>query len=278
VTVSQLEFDFIAKLVRDEAAIVLQDGKEYLVDRRLAPIARAAGMQSVAELVRHLRADGRSPLRGQVVDALTINETLFLRDIHPFETLVSDLLPRLIAARETERRIRVWSAATSSGQEAFSVAMLVREHFPRLSTWDVDILGTDISPTMIARARRGVFRESELRRGLSEALRSRYFEREGDGWRPTAEVRRLVRFEQLNLIERWPPMEPMDVVLLRNVLIYFDQPTRRAILDRVVRLLRADGVLLLGGVETTMTHPELESRNNGRTTWFVRRPETVVDG
>lgn len=270
-TVGQVDFDYIANVVREDAAIVLPDGKEYLVDRRLAPIVRAAGMESVAELVRHLRAHRRSPLRGQVVDAMTVNETLFFRDGHPFETLAGDLLPEIIVARESERRLRVWSAATSSGQEAFSLAVLLREHFPRLSTWDVDIWGTDLSTTMIAAARRAVYRESELRRGLSDALRDLYFEREAEGWRPIAEIRRLVRFDVMNLADRWPQIEMMDVVLLRNVLIYFDQPSRQAILHRVARQLRPDGILLLGGVETALAHPSFEAHHNGRTTWFVRR-------
>lgn len=273
VDIGAAEFDFVANLLHSDAAIVLEAGKEYLVEGRLAPLLRETGLGSISELVNRLRADPSSPLRTRVVDALTTNETLFFRDGHPFDSLRSDVLPDLISRREDVRRLRIWSAACSSGQEAVSLGIVLRDGFPRLSTWDVKVLATDVSPTMVQRARRGVYTPAETRRGLTPALVNRYFEPVDGGHRVVDEVRRSLDVQLLNLVEPWPLVEQMDLILLRNVLIYFNQEHRRGVLDRMIRVLRPDGVLLLGGVETTLTHPGLEPRNNGRTTWFVKRAD-----
>ncbi|MFN8601182.1 MAG: protein-glutamate O-methyltransferase CheR [Candidatus Binatia bacterium] len=181
----------------------------------------------------------------------TTNETLFFRDVHPFEALRVKLLPELLA-RRTTRELRIWSAACSSGQEPYTIAMLLRESFPQLATWKVEILATDLSPTMVAKARAGVYGKIEINRGLPLPLLTKYFEQEGPDYRISDELRSMVTFREQNLATQWPAMGPFDLVFLRNVLIYFDVETKKSILSRTLRLMRPDGYLLLGAAETTL--------------------------
>ncbi len=250
--ITAAEFDYIRDLVRARSAIVLEPGKEYLVESRLAPLARAEGYDSIAGLVGQLRKPGSQQLQNQVVEAMTTNETSFFRDVHPFEALREHLLPELIERRAGERALRIWSAACSSGQEAYSIAITIREHFPELGAWDVRILGTDLSTEMLERAREGKYAQIEANRGLPSKMLVKYFEHKGAGWQVKPELRAMLEVKAMNLVEPWGPVPRMDLVFLRNVLIYFDVPTKRAVLERVRSVLRPDGYLFLGAAETTM--------------------------
>jgi chemotaxis protein methyltransferase CheR len=245
-------FKYVCELVHRRAAILIEAGKEYLVDARLGPIAKAHGLPSVDALVDKLRRDERGPLAQEVIEALTTNETSFFRDIHPFEVLRTTVLPTLIRARAATRSLRIWCAAASTGQEPYSIAMTIRDHFPELATWNVQIIATDINATVLARARSGIFRQLEVNRGLPAAMLVKHFEKNGIDWQIKPSLRQMISFQELNLLERWPLFAQQDVVFIRNVLIYFDIPTKRELLRRVRENLRDDGYLFLGGAETTM--------------------------
>jgi chemotaxis protein methyltransferase CheR len=249
-SLSPASFDYIRAALRLRSAHHLEDDKAYLVETRLLALARRHGFRSVEELVVRLRTRPNERVLDEIVEAMTINETFFFRDGHPFEALRRTVLPELVRLRSGERRLAVWSAACSSGQEIYSVAMLLREGFPELDGWDVRLIGSDISAAVLDRARRGQYSALEVSRGLSPELLAKYFERAGDDWRIADDLRRRVEFLAINLSGPWPELPPFDVVLLRNVLIYFDAPTRERILGKVRRALRPDGCLVLGGAET----------------------------
>jgi chemotaxis protein methyltransferase CheR len=248
----QAEFDFLRGLVRERSAIVLEPGKEYLVDSRMIPLLREGGFASAIELCAALRAAPRGELERRVVEAMTTNETSFFRDVHPFDALRTRLLPDLIAARAAERKLRFWSNACSSGQEAYSLTMLLAEHFPQLQDWDVSILATDISRDMVQRTSEGVYGQLEVNRGLPAAMLIKYFQRSGTHWQVKPDLRRRVQTREMNLVTTWPPLPRFDVIMLRNVLIYFDLETKRNILRRARQALRPDGCLFLGSAETTV--------------------------
>ncbi len=249
---SATDFDFVRRLVRQVAGIALEDDKGYLVEARLCGLAQRRGYGSPADLLAGLRAGAGDGLRQQVVEAMTTNETSFFRDVHPFEGLRQVVLPELIRRRSAERRLHVWCGACSTGQEPYSLAMLLREHFPALAGWDVRIRGTDLSAEVLERARQGRYTQAEVNRGLPARLLVKYFRKDGPDWRLNDEIRSAVEFAPLNLVGAWPALPPLDLVLLRNVLIYFDVAAKKEILARVRRVLRPDGYLFLGGAETTL--------------------------
>jgi chemotaxis protein methyltransferase CheR len=245
------DFQFICKLLLEASAIVLEPGKEYLVESRLAPVVRRLELGSITELVARLRAPGSFGLVSQVIDALVTTETSFFRDVHPFESLKKTVVPDLMRRRAGERRLAIWCAASSTGQEPYSLAMLLREHFPELRSWNVLLLATDLSREVLARAREGRYNQMEVNRGLPAPLLLKYFEQHGTHWHLKEEIRKLVDFREMNLSQPWPALPRMDLILNRNVMIYFDVITKKSILGRTARLLRPDGYLLLGGSETT---------------------------
>ncbi|MGE0679666.1 MAG: protein-glutamate O-methyltransferase CheR [Candidatus Binatia bacterium] len=251
-SLNNADFEYITKLVRDRSAIVLEAGKEYLVESRLLPIVRSEGCTSFADLVVRLRSPSANGLLKRVVEAMTTNETSFFRDLHPFEVLKKTLLPELAAKRESERRLNLWCAASSSGQEPYSIALLLREHFPLLANWTVRFMATDLSVEMVERARAGRYSQLEVNRGMPAPLLVKYFQRHGVEWQVKEELRKTVEFRQMNLLDAWAALPEMDVIFMRNVLIYFDVPTKKAILAKVRRLLRPDGYLFLGAAETTL--------------------------
>lgn len=246
------DFEFFRGYLRERSAIALEPGKEYLVETRLLPVARKEGLGSVEALLRRLRAEPRGALQAIVVEALTTNETSFFRDWKPFEALRTKLVPEAMARRSGERRLDLWSAACSTGQEPSSVALLLHEHFPALSTWNVRIHCTDLSHDMVARTRAARFSRLEVNRGLPAALLVKHFRQDGDEWVLGEKHRQTLHVSQMNLAGAWPYLPQMDVVLLRNVLIYFDLPTRKAILEKVRRQLASGGALFLGSAETTI--------------------------
>ncbi|GAB5514184.1 CheR family methyltransferase [Rhodopirellula baltica] len=267
---SPADFDFLSKLVLDRSAIVLEASKAYLLESRLNPVARQHDFASIAELADALRKPNCRKLEEAVVDAMTTNETSFYRDIHPFDLLRKQLLPDLIEKRSKERRLTIWSNACSSGQEVYSIAMMIREHFPQLNDWDIRLRATDLSSEILERAEKGIFNQTEVNRGLPMQLLMKYFHREGVHWRINDDIRAMVKFDSVNLIERWPAtLMSVDVVFLRNVLIYFTPDTKRQILAKVRQRIRDDGCLFLGGSENTMNlTDEFERTQVERTVYY----------
>jgi chemotaxis protein methyltransferase CheR len=249
-TLSSTNFSFVSRLVRQEASIILEPGKEYLVEGRLLTLARKAGTQSVDEYLVQVQSRLDPVANHAIVDALTTNETSWFRDREPFQALTDTVLPTLVGARAAHRGLRIWSAACSSGQEPYSIAMLMEDALP--SGWRYEVMASDISSEMIKRAEKGEFSQVEMNRGLPAQMLVRHFERHGTAWRIAPSLRRSVTFRRLNLSSPLPSHQPFDVIFLRNVLIYFDVSTKRSVLRNVSQLLRPDGWLFLGAAETTI--------------------------
>lgn len=267
-TLAPHDFEVVRDLVRDKAAIVLEPGKSYLVESRLGPVARRHGLSSVPALIEQLRK-GAPRLADEVVEAMTTNETSFFRDVHPFKALSERVIPELMELRKARRQIVFWSAACSSGQEPYSIAMLIKEEFPQLASWNVRIVASDISAEMLGRAAAGRYTQLEVNRGLPARYLAKYFRREGADWQLSDEIRQMVEFRTINLIHRWPTLPPIDVLMLRNVLIYFGHETKRDILARARNVLQPDGVLFLGAPETTLNvDPEFARAQHGPTTYY----------
>lgn len=258
--ISAATFEYFRKLVEQRAGIVLEPGKEYLVESRLAQVARVQGFASIDEFAASLASQSFNSLHRQVVESMTTNETSWFRDVHPFEALKKRVLPDLIEARAAEARLNLWCAASSTGQEPYTVAMMIREHFPRLASWKIQIIATDIATSVLAKARAGRYSQLEMNRGLPAPLLIKYFRKDGTDWVIKDEIRQMVEFRELNLAERWPALPPMDIVMMRNVLIYFDIPLKKDILRRVRPVLRPDGFFMLGSAETTMSLDESYQR------------------
>ena len=250
----QSDFDFVQKLVQQKAAIVLDNGKQYFVESRLTPLAQNTGHDSIEKLILALRKNPHnSRMVEQVVEAITIHETSFFRDVHPFKCMKEVVVPALLERRASQHTLNLWCAACSSGQEPYTVTMLLRENFPQLQSWNVRFIATDISNQILDRARDGKFSQLEVNRGLPAPLLLKHFEKQGLVWQIKPQLRSSIEFRKLNLIDNWPPMPKMDVVFLRNVLIYFDVETKRKILGEVRKLLNPDGFLFLGAAEMPMS-------------------------
>jgi chemotaxis protein methyltransferase CheR len=267
------DFDYLRQLVRDESAIVLEPGKEYLFESRLQPLAKRHGLTDINDLVRRLRT-GAGDLRGLVVDAMTTNETSWFRDRRPWDVLRDTLLPELLAARGSASQVVVWCGASSSGQEPYSLALLLREHFPdACRDRRVRIVATDLSPSMLERSRAGRYSQLEVGRGLPAPMLARWFSRHGVEWALDDEIRSMVEYRPLNLADRstWGIVSgALDLVLLRNVLIYFDVRTKVEILTGVRARLRDEGVLLLGSSETTLGLVDCFDRTQAGSTIYYR--------
>ena len=247
------DFDLVRTMVRQRSGIVLDEGKAYLLEARLSGLAVREGFASVESLLANFRTQPSNGLETRVVEVMTTNETSFFRDIQPFEALRQLVVPDLLERRAREKRLSIWCAAASSGQEPYSLAMLLHEHFPNIvATWKMQIIGSDLSAEMLDRARCGLYSQVEVNRGLPARLLVKFFEQRGLQWQLKDDIRRMVALRQVNLIESWPTLPPPDIVMLRNVLIYFDVEMKKTILGKVRRLLRPDGYLFLGGAETTM--------------------------
>jgi chemotaxis protein methyltransferase CheR len=249
-TLSAGTFQWVRDLVRTRSAVMIDEGKETLVEARLLPLAHREGFRDPERFVQSLRSRPAGALHESIVEALTTNETMFFRDPAMFTALRERILPCLLERRAASRSLAIWCAASSTGQEPYSVAMTVAECFPQHGEWSMRILASDISTKVLGRAREGWFEDGDLGRGLPPAQRERWFRAEGGRWRVDETLRRMVEFRRINLAAPWPALPVMDLILMRNVLIYFDVPTRREIFGRVRTLLRRDGCLVLGSGET----------------------------
>jgi chemotaxis protein methyltransferase CheR len=273
--ISKTDFDYISQLAHEQAALVIESGKEYLVETRLGPLAAAAGFASLAAYIRHLR--GLPVVNGahhRAVAALTTHETFFFRDFHPFEALRRHILPDLLAQRAASRRLTIWSAACSTGQEPYSLAMLLRENFPELlDGWKVSILATDMAPAVLKLAQQGRYTQFEVNRGLPASYLVKYFTQRGDYWHVNDEVKQWVEFRPMNLIQPWPVLPPFDLVFLRNVMIYFDVETKKTLLKKVRNCLLPHGYLILGTAETTSNlDPEYVPATFGKAVVYGLKP------
>ena len=248
------DFEFLRKLIYKGSAMVVEPAKAYLVESRLSGVAKKEGLQGLDELVARLRANPNNGLHGKVIDAMTINETSFFRDRHPFDAMQKSIIPEVMQANQTTKSLSIWSAAGSSGQEAYSILMMLSENFPELmSSWSLRFTVTDISPEMIEKAKDGKYSQIAVNRGLPARLLVKYFDKAGLEWRVKDRLRKRLEFKQINLAGNWPMLPKMDIIMLRNVLIYFDTDTKKQILAKMRGLLRPPGCLFLGGSETTLT-------------------------
>ena len=245
------DFDFICQILRQRSGLVLGNDKAYLLESRLLPVARKYKLASFEDLVRLIRVKGDETVIKDVVEAMTTNESFFFRDTKPFDQFKQIVLPTLMAARPN-KQIRIWSAAASSGQESYSLAMILSEMSAQLSGWKIEILGTDLSTEILDRAREGVYSQFEAQRGLPISLLVKYFTQVGDRWQINQKIRSMVQYKEFNLLNDPRSLGKFDVVFCRNVLIYFDQPTKAKILNNISGLMPNDGYLFLGGAETVL--------------------------
>lgn len=250
-TISADEFQVVRNILRQHAALVLDEGKEYLVEARLTPLASRQGFSSLSTFINRLRSLPSPDLYQKVVESMTIHETSFFRDWRTFQLLRQEIIPRIMKERAGERTINIWSAACSTGQEPYSIAVLLNEHFPDLSKWKIRLFATDISNEAITRAQQGKFNQLEVNRGLPAALLVKYFQRKGVDFIVNESIRKMVAFQQLNLATNWTKLPVFDIVLMRNVLIYFGSETKRDIFSRLARAMIPKGYLVLGTGETT---------------------------
>jgi chemotaxis protein methyltransferase CheR len=250
------DFTFVADFLREQSAISIGPGKEYLVESRLIPLAQSMGLKDLGGLVTELRRFGGDPaVKGRVVEAMTTNETSFFRDLHPFETLRKQVLPMIAESEAASKSLRIWSAASSTGQELYSIAMLLDAHFPTFSDWNVELCGSDLSQEVVTRSQSGRFTSLEVNRGLPATM-LRYFARDGAEYQLDQRIRDRCRFEVRNLIGSWPAQRAFHVIFCRNVLIYFEPADKLRIIQRLRQDLVVGGHLFLGASETSHIAPE----------------------
>ncbi len=249
---TEQDFDFLRSLLQARSGLHLTAEKRYLVESRLGMLCRRRGIDSIAALVAMLRRASGLEIESAVIEAMTTNETLFFRDGTPFELFRNVILPEKLAANAQTRSLRIWCAAVSTGQEAYSLAMMLDELAPRLAGWKVEILGSDISGDVIARAREGLYSQFEIQRGLPVQLLLKYFRQEGDKWRLSERIRRMVEFKQHNLLEPSHQLGQFDAIYCRNVLIYFDVPTKARVMAALAERLARNGAFVLGAAETVI--------------------------
>jgi chemotaxis protein methyltransferase CheR len=248
--VTPLDYEYLRKILKERSGLDLSADKQYLVESRLIPLARRVGLPGIAELVQKIKA-GNEALTSDVVEAMTTNETFFFRDKIPFDHLREAVLPALVKARASRRALRIWCAASSTGQEPYSIAMCVKE-FAALAGWRVEIVATDLSQAVLEKSKAGIFSQFEVQRGLPIQMLVKYFTQTGELWQLKADIRAMVQHRQLNLLQDFSHLGTFDVVFCRNVLIYFDQDAKVGIFDRLARMLEPDGVLALGAAESVV--------------------------
>jgi chemotaxis protein methyltransferase CheR len=249
--VNQPDYEYLRKLLKDHSGLDLSADKQYLIESRLLPLARKAGLADIAELVQKLKG-GSSVFIGQVVEAMTTNETFFFRDKVPFDHFRESIMPEMIKARANRKSIRIWCAAGSTGQEPYSLAMCVREMSAALSGWRVEIVATDISQEVLEKSKAGIYSQFEVQRGLPIQMLVKHFKQNGELWQINPEIRAMVQHKQLNLLHDFSQLGVFDIIFCRNVLIYFDQETKINIFRRLAKVMEPDGFLVLGAAETVV--------------------------
>ena len=242
------EYEFLRKFLKERSGLDLSAEKQYLVESRLIPLARKEGLAGISELVQKIRSG--SEVADEVVEAMTTNETYFFRDKTPFEHFRDTILPALLQARAGRRSLRIWCAASSTGQEPYSIAMCLKEFGAALADWRVEILATDISQGVLEKSRAGIFSQFEVQRGLPIQLLIKYFKQVGEWWQLNPDIRAMVQHRQLNLLDDFAGLGKFDVIFCRNVLIYFDQSTKTGVFNRIARAMDADSFLVLGAAES----------------------------
>ena len=246
-----LDYEYLRKLLKERSGLDLSADKQYLVESRLVPLARRVGVTGIPELVQKIKSGGADVLTTEVVEAMTTNETFFFRDKIPFDYL-REILPALMQARANRRSLRIWSAASSTGQEPYSIAMLLKEAGQALAGWRIEIVATDLSQGVLEKSKAGLFSQFEVQRGLPIQLLVKHFTQVGELWQLNADIRSMVQHRQLNLLQDFSHLGMFDVIFCRNVLIYFDQDTKAAIFERLVKQLEPDGMLMLGAAESVV--------------------------
>ena len=246
-----IDYEYLQKILKDRSGLVLSADKKYLLESRLMPLARKAGVAGISELVQKMKA-GSEPMISDVVEAMTTNETFFFRDKTPFEHFQNTVIPDLIKRRAGKRSLRIWCAAGSTGQEPYSLAMIMKEFGAALTGWRVEIVATDLSPEVLEKSRTGIYTQFEVQRGLPIQLLVKYFKQTGTTWQLNADIRAMVQFKQFNLLQDYSHLGKFDVIFCRNVLIYFDQATKTDIFGRLAKASEADGYLFLGAAETVI--------------------------
>jgi chemotaxis protein methyltransferase CheR len=249
--VTPMDYEFLRKLLKERSGLDLSSDKQYLVESRLIPLARRAGLPGITELVQKMKS-GADALTSDVIEAMTTNETFFFRDKIPFDHLRDTILPSLLQARASRRALRIWCAASSTGQEPYSIAMCLKALGPALAGWRVEIVATDLSQAVLEKSKAGIFSQFEVQRGLPIQLLVKHFTQVGEMWQLNADIRAMVQHRQLNLLQDFSHLGTFDVIFCRNVLIYFDQDTKAGIFNRLGRLVEADGFLVLGAAESVV--------------------------
>jgi chemotaxis protein methyltransferase CheR len=260
--VTPLDYEFLRKLLKERSGLDLSPDKQYLVESRLIPLARKVGLPGITELVQKMKS-GSEALTSDVVEAMTTNETFFFRDKIPFDHLRDTMMPALLQARASRRSLRIWCAASSTGQEPYSIAICLKELGAALAGWRVEIIGTDLSQAVLEKSRAGIFSQFEVQRGLPIQLLVKHFTQVGELWQINADIRAMVQYRQLNLLHDFAQLGTFDVIFCRNVLIYFDQETKAGIFGRLAKVAEPDGFLVLGAAESVVgisdafkPHPE----------------------
>lgn len=249
-TLANPDIDYLRGIVADLSGNVIAPRQVYMLEQRLTPLAESMGLENLDALVTELRRSHDPKLKTKVAEAVTVNETSFFRDVHPFDALRTKIIPELVKKNQAKKSIRIWCAAASTGQEPVSIAMTIREGFPELSAWKFEIVATDLSEEVLDKSRTGSYSQLEVNRGLPARKLVRFFERTGAEWRTKPEIRDMISYQRLNLTKPLPFMSQFDIVFIRNVLIYFDHATKIDILNRVHRTLSPDGYLFIGSAET----------------------------
>ena len=272
----QSDLTYLFNLVEKKSGIYLTIDKSYLFEIRLRSLIKEGGMSSIEELVAHLKKNSFGSLHEQVIDAMTTNETSFFRDRVPFDVLKDTVLPEVIRDNMTSRNIHIWCAACSAGQEPYSILMLIKEHFPELNSWNIEITATDISAEMLEKARKGIYSDFEFKRGITPTYK-KYFNKLDTGWQIQEHFFKHVSFSPLNLIAPWPSLPRMDIIFLRNVLIYFRHQVKEEILHKMQHVLKPRGYLFLGQSETTsMMNTGFDTKNVESTSVYQLKSRSTV--
>ncbi len=247
-----LDFDYMAGMLKQRSGLIITRDKQYLLESRLIPLARKRGLGGLDDLVKKIRAGGDEALLRDVTEAMTTNESFFFRDNKPFDIFKAETLPTFLKSRADRRQIKIWSAACSTGQEAYSLAMILREEQAKMAGWRVEITGTDLSSEVLEKAKVGLYSQFEVQRGLPIQMLIKYFQQVNEMWQIDASLRAMVRYRQFNLLDDLGALGSFDIIFCRNVLIYFDNETKAKVLERMAKIMPKDGVLFLGGAETVL--------------------------